>query len=307
MYKQKLLLCVILIGVSIISISCLEQNLKQEDDINEKEIVPVEIQLSTTKTIYNERIFSGKVFPKEQSVVISKIQGEVKSINVEIGDEVNKGDILFTVSGINPNLSQTTALGSNLIIQGVKAPIDGIVSNINITKGQILLPSEPPMLIVNLNDIYVQIGVAGDVINKLTKNQEARVIIDSVSEDAVEGKIVKISPVPDLRTQLYSITVEIKNKDKLIKPGMLAQVIIKTDVMENVIVIPSDTVFYRDDIAYVYVVNEGTALEREIEIGLDTGEMINVIKGLDKGEPVVTKGHNFIDDGTKVEVVGGDE
>ncbi len=307
MYKQKLILCVMLIGVSISNISCLEQNLKQEDNINEKEIVPVETQLSTTKTIYNERVFNGKVFPKEQSVVIPKIQGEVNSIKVEIGDEVNKGDVLFTVNGINPNMNQTASLGANLIIQGVKAPIDGIVSNINITKGQILLPSEPPMLIVNLNDIYVQIGVTGDIINKLEKNQEARVIIDSVSEDAVEGKIVKISPVSDLRTQLYSVTAEIKNKDKLIKPGMFAQVIIKTDVMENVIVVPSDTVFYRDNVAYVYVVNDGTALEREVETGLDTGEMINVTKGLNKGEPVVTKGHNFIDDGTKVEVVGGDE
>ena len=95
-------------------------------------------------------------------------------------------------------------------------------------------------------------------------------------------------------TQLYSMKIYIDNKDGVIKPGMFANAEIPLDMKDNVLSIPSEAVIIKDEKNIVYIVKDGKAVEKEIEIGLDTGTEIEILAGLKEKDIIIIRGHNYV-------------
>jgi multidrug efflux pump subunit AcrA (membrane-fusion protein) len=85
---------------------------------------------------------------------------------------------------------------------------------------------------------------------------------------------------------------------------MLAEAKLTKQSISDVIVIPYRAVLSRDGINVVFVVEDGKAYEREVTTGIDNGEYIAVVEGLETGEKVVVSGQEFLADGTAVQVGG---
>jgi len=189
----------------------------------------------------------------------------------------------------------------------VKAPINGIVSVVNIEEGEMASTAQPAMTIIDMDKVYVEINVTENIINDLHLGQEVVVEMSAAYDNEVVGKIDKLSPAADPATQLYSVRIYIENDKHLIKPGMFAKIKLNTDVRKNVIAVKSEAVVQEDNKMVVYVVEDNKAVEKEVEIGLDTGTYIEIVKGLNKGENIVVKGQNYVENGSVVKVVRGDE
>jgi len=189
----------------------------------------------------------------------------------------------------------------------VKSPINGIVSEVNVQAGTMTSSVQVPVSIVNMDIVNVQINVTQDIVKSLTLNQDVKVDISSASSNSFTGKIAHISPAADTRTQLYSVKINIDNKDKTIKPGMFAKVQLSTDTKQDAIIVKSEAVVEKDGKYFVYVVENDSAVEKEVTIGLDTGSFLEIKSGLAEGEKVIVKGQNYVENGTKVKIVRGDQ
>lgn len=203
-------------------------------------------------------------------------------------------------------LGFTQALDS-LKDTSVKSPIDGVVSLVNIEEGEMASNVQPSMTIIDMDKVYVEINVTENIINDLHLGQEVVVEIPAVSNENIIGKIDKLSPAADARTQLYSVRVYIENNEHIVKPGMFAKIELSTDIRKDVIAVKSEAVVQSGEKMVVYVVEENKATEKEVEIGLDTGIYVEITKGINKGENVIVKGQNYVDNGSVVKVVRGDE
>jgi multidrug efflux pump subunit AcrA (membrane-fusion protein) len=74
----------------------------------------------------------------------------------------------------------------------------------------------------------------------------------------------------------------------------------------EVIVVPRQSVVFRDGYPYVFVMGEGgKVLQRRIESGPPQGDLVEVRAGLKAGDRVVARGAGFLSDGDVVKVVGG--
>jgi membrane fusion protein, heavy metal efflux system len=74
-------------------------------------------------------------------------------------------------------------------------------------------------------------------------------------------------------------------------PGSFAEVYLKTVPIYNALVIPASALVEEQGIYYVYVQTGGESFEkREIKLGANDGEKVQVISGLAEGERIVTKG-----------------
>lgn len=187
----------------------------------------------------------------------------------------------------------------------ITSPIDGVVAGRSIEVGAIASNAQPSMSIVDMDSVYVRIQVVDGLINKLTEGQKVNLIIPAISPEYLNVVIDSVSPVPDPRTQLYSVKIYIKNKGDTIKPGMFANVEIPLEMKNNVLSVPSQSVLIKDEKNLVYIVEDEKAVEKEIQMGLDTGREIEILEGLKENDMVITKGHNYVKNGEAVKVVGG--
>lgn len=187
-------------------------------------------------------------------------------------------------------------------------PIDGIVSSINITENEFASNAQPAIVIDNLNEITIDFNVTEDLITKLAVDQDAEVIIPSLEDKVVMGKIKTISPVANARSLLYPITVTISNSDNTILPGMFVEIKLVKKELQDILYVPSNAVIIESGNYYVYTVKDDTHVDKKlISIGLDTGDTIQVVEGLTENDILVTKGLGFIDEDTIIEVVRGEQ
>lgn len=196
---------------------------------------------------------------------------------------------------------------SNLGNTRVTAPMDGIISTLNVKKGQMATNSQAAAVIVDIDTVYVQVDVVENMVNKLAIGQEVQVKIPSIIlEEDIVSTIYYISPTADERTNLYPVKIYVDNSSKKIRPGMNSEVLLGTGKVSDTIVIKSYSVLDRDGEEIVYLVEEDKAVERVVETGIDNGEYIEIKKGLAVGEQVIVEGQHYVEDGTKVKVVGSE-
>ena len=188
----------------------------------------------------------------------------------------------------------------------VTAPVDGIVSQVNVTVGNMASSAQSALSLTNKNSLYSTIGVAENLVNRLTKGNKVQVTVPTVSEGSFIGTIDHISPSADSKTLLYPTKILVNNSDGLIKPGMFVKVELTTEQKADVMAIKSEAVVLKNEKTIVYVVEGDKAVIKEVVTGLDTGVDIEILEGLVQGDKVIVKGQTLVDEGHKVKVVGGE-
>jgi len=188
----------------------------------------------------------------------------------------------------------------------VTSPISGTVSSVNISEGNIVTNQQPSIVVSDIGNVKMNFFVSEDSLSKLERGKEILLSIPSANIKNLKANIDTISPSPDMRTSLYPITVNIKNTNNSIKPGMSGNIDIKTDIREKVMVINSEAVNDKNGESVVYVVEGDLAKERIVTTGIDNGEFIEITSGLNKDDLVIVKGQNYVEDGSKIKVVKGE-
>jgi RND family efflux transporter MFP subunit len=188
----------------------------------------------------------------------------------------------------------------------VTAPVDGIVSQVNVSIGNMVSTAQAAMSLTNTSNLYISLGVAENLVNRLTAGKTVKVTVPSVSAGSFEGRIEHISPAVDSKTQLYPLKIVLENPEGLIKPGMFVKVELTTDQKPGVMAIKSEAIVLKNEKTIVYVVQNNKAVAKEVITGLDTGVDIEILQGLEQGNQVIIKGQTLVDEGYKVKIVGGD-
>ena len=185
----------------------------------------------------------------------------------------------------------------------IKSPISGFITNIKTSEGQLIGQGSSLFNIVKLDPAYVRVGVSSDVLVNIDKGDKVEVELLDYKDEIREASIEKISPVRDQKSQLYTVMVKLNNDKNKLKSGMFADVHFTLKTANEVIVIPADSVLDLDGDPYVFVIEDGKAVKRNIEIGLINKNRVEVEEGIDQGEEIIIQGHKSLQEGEEVEVV----
>lgn len=188
----------------------------------------------------------------------------------------------------------------------VEAPMTGILSVLNVKQGQIAGSGQQAASIVDVSQVYIQLSVVESVVNDIHEGDEIKLEVPSASSDEIISTVSYVSPSADPMNKLYTIKSYIDNPEFKIRPGMSAKATISLESAENAIVIPSNAIINRGDKNFVFVVEDDRAIEREIKTGIDTGEFVEVLSGLEFDENIIIEGQFYVSDGSKVKVVRGE-
>lgn len=191
----------------------------------------------------------------------------------------------------------------------VKAPISGFISKKNITETNMVSAQSAPYTIVDMSKVTVEVKVSEKVINLINVGDSVDVSIPTIGNDNITGIIKTISPAVD-NTNTYPVKIEIENSDASIKSGMFAEIHFIESQAENTIVVPRNTVLESDSESYVFVIDGKNAVKRVVETGIDNGESIQLVSGVNVGDRVIVNGQDYVIDGEEVNIVSdgsGDE
>jgi len=183
----------------------------------------------------------------------------------------------------------------------IRAPFDGVVAKLNITKGSQVSQQAAVARFIS-NQLEAQVGVQESLISQVKTGQSASLQVTTFPGQDFPGVVSSIAAAadPDSRTFLVKITPT-KGQDKL-RAGMFTNVSILAQENKNTILAPKEAIVSGDKPA-VFVVNQDNTVEkRTITTGLFDKTRIEVLDGLKAGDVVVVAGQNNLQDGTKAEV-----
>jgi len=183
----------------------------------------------------------------------------------------------------------------------VRAPFNGVVTARNINPGEIALPSVPVISLVNFDQVVIKGGVNENQINQLSSGQVVQVKVAAVAEQPFAGMIAQISPAADPQTKAYTVKIQVDNLKHLLKPGMFAEVKI-SDQQEQLLIIPRLAIMSDSDKNMVFVVENGAAQKKIIEIGLSDQNNAVVTAGLKEGDTIIVSNLEMLKEGQQVKV-----
>lgn len=198
-------------------------------------------------------------------------------------------------------MAYSTAL-SQLEEMEYYSPISGYVSQININKNQPILGTQPALIITNMERLKASLNISKSVYEHLKEGQSVIVNIDNTE---ILGTIRSLSPIPDFVNNLYSVEVEIDNKENNPWVGSFGSILIELKSKDEVIVIPKSAILHDSGEKYVFIEKDNRAYKRKVSLGIDNGSEVEVLSGLNVGEKIITKGHQFVKDNGLVMVVRG--
>ena len=197
------------------------------------------------------------------------------------------------------NVCQVQARLSETII---KSPITGIVNDKYIEVGEFAAPGQPLVTVINTDSIAIELGLTEFDIGYVWLGQEVRINLAAYPDEEFIGHIYYISQVADLMTKKFPIKIQLKNTNKHIKAGMVAQARIITKQEENIMAVPKESVFMEGDQEKIYLVNDGLVEIKTIKTELFNGSELKVIEGLFEEDEIIVNGNYELKEGNKVEI-----
>ncbi len=185
----------------------------------------------------------------------------------------------------------------------VSSPIDGYVTSVNIDVGTVASQAVAAVTVANIDKLEINTSISENMINKISVGDKVEVVVSAVSDIPFFGTITALSPAPPAGTLTYPMKVSIDNKDLTIKPGMFAEVIVTSDKTEGV-VLPSASVLIRSGKPIVAVIDDnGNLVFRDVVIGVDNGELVEIKSGVEAGDTVVIEGQHYLEEDSKFNII----
>ena len=185
----------------------------------------------------------------------------------------------------------------------VYAPISGYILERNSDLGEYITPNTPNSkvaTIVRTAVLRLRIDVPEQSIGKVAVGQGISAQVSAYPDRNFAGTIVRILPGLNTTSRTLTVEAEVENTGGLLKPGQFATVRITQSKPEPAVMVPTSAVRAEGDINKVFVVKDGVANERLVQLGFLENDMIEVKQGVQEGETVATSNLDKLGDGVIV-------
>ena len=184
------------------------------------------------------------------------------------------------------------------------APFGGYIAAKDAEVGQNAGPGVPIVKLVSIGSVKVKISVPEDDVQRIQKGSSMKIIVPALGNREFSGNVTERGVSADPRSRTYEVKATISNHDGQLLPGMICQAF--TNYMQGAtgVFIPANLVqLDSDNKTFVWVVNGGKAVKREIYISSETAQGAQVSGGLSDGDQLIVAGQQKVSNGMKVEIV----
>ncbi|SUZ80599.1 uncharacterized protein METZ01_LOCUS33453 [marine metagenome] len=185
----------------------------------------------------------------------------------------------------------------------INSPLSGTVKTRFVKVGEFVRKGDRLVEILNVDRILVKVNIPEQEILQFNIGQKVDIELYILEKKLFEGKVKKIGLEADASNRTFPVEIEVNNRERELRPGMLARVTFTKRVDQDQVVVPRHTILERDSGRIVYVVDKGKAFQREVSTGISQREKVQILTGLGRGEQLVVEGHTKLTDGEEINIV----
>jgi multidrug efflux pump subunit AcrA (membrane-fusion protein) len=182
----------------------------------------------------------------------------------------------------------------------VYSPIDGFVSERTADLGEYVSPTTKVATVVRINPLRVRIDIPEQAIPAVTVGQSVSVTTSAWPDKNFSGRVARISPNVTPTSRTMTVEAEIENGNGTLKPGQFATVRILQSRAEPAVLVPSRAVRTESGVTRVFVIKDGRAQERLVQLGQAEGDLVEIKGGVAGDEIVATSNIEQLSDGIAV-------
>ncbi|WP_243733105.1 efflux RND transporter periplasmic adaptor subunit [Luteimonas yindakuii] len=184
----------------------------------------------------------------------------------------------------------------------VVAPISGVVASRSIKTGNFVQINTPILRIIDNSRLEATLNVPERELATLRAGLPVRLQVDALPGREFVGTVDRVAPVVDAGSGTFRVICAFAGDS--LQPGMFGRIRIDYDQRADALTIPRLALLDDEGEPSVYVVRDGKAVRTAIELGYVDGNLVEVRKGLEPGDAVVTAGKVALRDGGLVQVIG---
>jgi membrane fusion protein (multidrug efflux system) len=184
----------------------------------------------------------------------------------------------------------------------IRAPFGGWIIERYVNFAEQVSANTPLFRISDFNPLLCPIRIPERELPALHLKQRAYVTLEPFEDERFEASVLRISPVVDAETGTVKVTLEVETHGKL-RPGMFARVFVETASKPAALVIPKAALSLESIGDTVYVAEGEAASRREVTLGFEEGDFVEVVSGVSSNERVVVVGQDGLSNGTPIQIL----
>ncbi|HQT82191.1 MAG TPA: efflux RND transporter periplasmic adaptor subunit, partial [Ferrovaceae bacterium] len=173
----------------------------------------------------------------------------------------------------------------------IKAPFDGVISEVPINQGDMAMPGRVLVTLYDPHHLRVSAAVPSEAVRKDLSIDQVKIDVPTLSgpHQELTPQSLEVFPTVDNSTHTVLLRVNIQQGHAEIKPGQFARLWLPTTIsVPNKVIIPITAVVERGEMTGVYVKNEqGEPLLRQVRLGRRWGSDVEVISGLSSTQGLI--------------------
>jgi Cu(I)/Ag(I) efflux system membrane fusion protein len=202
-------------------------------------------------------------------------------------------------------IRQSEETGTALARFTLSAPVSGVVAELGVREGAAISPGTTLFRIAGLEKVWAVAEVPEAQAVRLVRGQKVKAALQADASQTFDGELNEILSQVSASTRTLQTRFEVDNKAGKLTPGMLLRLQVAGATASR-LVVPAEAVIRTGTRAVAIVRKDGGAFEpREVRLGADLGEQLEVLEGLRSGDEVVTSGQFLIDSEARLKSVIG--
>lgn len=275
-------------------------------------------QITQLNVVEGQQVKKGQLLAKLNTSVIEQQISEVKTrLNLaeiiynkqselwqkNIGSERQYLEAKNNYESLQSSLNSLQAQYNMSVL---RSPIEGYVEEIAQKKGELAAPGMQLMQIVNLDNLYVTAKLSEAYLSSIQVGDTVDIRFPSFPKLVLRKPVYRIGNVVNKQNRTFDIQVKIENNAGLLKPNLLANILINDYESQASIIVPS--IIVKEDMKgkYLFVVEQNSkdwkVAKKYIETGITYASKTEVLSGLTEGEQIITDGYSNVSDGMLVNI-----
>lgn len=187
----------------------------------------------------------------------------------------------------------------------LSAPVSGVVAELGIREGVAVAPGTTLFRIAGLEKVWAVAEIPEAQAVRLKRGQKVMAVLQADASQIFSGDLKEILPQVSTSTRTLQARFEVDNRGGRLTPGLLLRLQVAGPAASR-LVVPTEAVM-RTGARAVAIVRrgDGSFEPREVTLGVDLGDQIEVLQGLAEGDHVVASGQFLVDSEARLRSVLG--
>lgn len=230
-----------------------------------------------------------------KKLATTEAEGNLQTVKDDLGlliAPARQEDVNLYKAEVDEARAQAEVLENQIQDAYLKSPVEGQITDIKNKIGELVQPTTDSGAIVIMPEIpyAVETDIYEEDVVKTKIGNSVDISLVAFPDKIFKGKIVSIDPAEKMIEGVvyYKTIISFIEIPQGLRPGMTADVVINTDIRENVLIVSESAIQKKDDKEFVEVIKNDKKEEREIKTGLLGNDgMVEILFGLKEGEKII--------------------